>query len=85
MERSDFDMLFQQGSPLAYKFLQSLSRTLVGQMRRADQAGARLALVLGADELASGQVSVKFLRDEREQQTVALERAVEMMRAAAPA
>ena len=42
------------------------------QFKRADQSGARLALVLGEEEVASGEVGVKFLREDREQQQVAL-------------
>ncbi len=41
------------------------------QFRRADRSGARVALVLGDDEVAQGTVSVKFLREERPQATVA--------------
>ncbi|MBI2379759.1 MAG: histidine--tRNA ligase [Gammaproteobacteria bacterium] len=42
------------------------------QMKRADASGARLALVLGEDELATGRIAIKFLREERAQETVAL-------------
>ncbi|MGM0982641.1 MAG: histidine--tRNA ligase [Pseudomonadota bacterium] len=38
------------------------------RMKKADRSGARLALLLGEDELAEGSVTLKFLRDEREQQ-----------------
>lgn len=42
------------------------------QFKRADASGAAVALIIGADELASGQVSVKWLRqqegDDRPQQ-----------------
>lgn len=37
--------------------------SMKSQFRRADASGARFALIFGADELASGQVSVKPLRD----------------------
>jgi histidyl-tRNA synthetase len=40
------------------------------QFKRADKSGAKIALILGENELASGTVGVKFLREEREQQTV---------------
>lgn len=40
------------------------------QFKRADKSGARLALILGADELTSQTVSVKFLREERSQQSL---------------
>jgi histidyl-tRNA synthetase len=44
------------------------------QLKRADRSGARLALLLGPDELARGAVSVKDLRGGAEQATVALDR-----------
>jgi len=37
------------------------------QFKRADKSGARLAFILGDEELAAEQVSVKFLREEKEQ------------------
>ena len=40
------------------------------QMRRADQSGARAALILGEDEVASRTVGVKPLREEGPQVTV---------------
>ena len=43
------------------------------QMKRADKSGAQIALILGEDEIASGQVTVKYLRGQHEQQSVALE------------
>ena len=43
------------------------------QFKRADASGARFALILGADELAGGEVSVKPLRGAGgEQQRMAL-------------
>jgi histidyl-tRNA synthetase len=43
------------------------------QFKKADRSGARFALVLGEDELAQGVIGVKYLREEREQEQVALE------------
>ncbi len=43
------------------------------QMKRADKSGAQVALILGEDEIAQGQVTVKYLRGQHEQQSVALE------------
>jgi histidyl-tRNA synthetase len=40
------------------------------QLRRADRAGAKLALILGDDELAAGVVTVKYLREDKPQQAV---------------
>ncbi|HEX7047584.1 MAG TPA: histidine--tRNA ligase [Gammaproteobacteria bacterium] len=42
------------------------------QFRRADKSGAAVALVLGEDELAANEITVKFLREEREQQRCAI-------------
>jgi len=40
------------------------------QFKRADKSGARVALVLGDDEVAQGSVGVKYLREDREQETL---------------
>jgi histidyl-tRNA synthetase len=40
------------------------------QMRKADASGARLALIVGEDELQAAAVTVKPLREAREQQRV---------------
>jgi histidyl-tRNA synthetase len=40
------------------------------QMKKADASGARYALLIGADEVAAGAVSVKPLRESGEQKTV---------------
>ncbi|SES67269.1 histidine--tRNA ligase [Thalassotalea agarivorans] len=42
------------------------------QMKKADRSGAQIALILGEDELANQQITVKYLRGQHEQQTVAL-------------
>lgn len=41
------------------------------QFKRADRSGARLAVVIGEDEAARQQVTVKYLREERVQESVA--------------
>jgi histidyl-tRNA synthetase len=41
------------------------------QIKRADKSGARIALILGEDEVASGTVGVKYLREDRPQKIVA--------------
>ncbi len=40
------------------------------QLKRADDVGARFALILGETEIQSHQVSIKFLREAREQITL---------------
>lgn len=44
--------------------------SLKNQIKRADKSGALVALILGGDELVRGQISVKYLRRQQEQQTV---------------
>lgn len=43
------------------------------QFKRADKSGARFAVLLGADELAAGAVTVKPLRDDGAQQQIGRE------------
>jgi histidyl-tRNA synthetase len=44
--------------------------SLKSQMKRADKSQAQLALILGEDEMASSQITIKFLRTNQEQQTI---------------
>jgi histidyl-tRNA synthetase len=41
--------------------------TFKNQFKKADKSGAQLALIIGAEELQKKVISVKFLRDNREQ------------------
>ena len=50
------------------------------QIKRADQSGARWAVLLGPEELARGTVTVKPLRGEGEQISVSPEAALEWLR-----
>lgn len=43
------------------------SGSFKSQFKRADRSGAGLALILGEDEVREKKISVKFLREEREQ------------------
>ncbi|KGP62307.1 histidinol dehydrogenase [Legionella norrlandica] len=42
------------------------------QFKKADKSGARLALILGEDEIAKECVSIKDLRDEKEQMSISM-------------
>jgi len=42
------------------------------QFKKADKSGARLALVIGEDELANATITIKFLREARVQETILL-------------
>lgn len=50
------------------------------QMKRADKSGARVALILGDDEMASERVGLKFLREAREQQQLDQARIAEVLK-----
>ncbi|MGH8590871.1 MAG: His/Gly/Thr/Pro-type tRNA ligase C-terminal domain-containing protein, partial [Gammaproteobacteria bacterium] len=41
------------------------------QFRRADKSGARIAVILGADEVRQGVVGVKLMYETSEQESVA--------------
>jgi histidyl-tRNA synthetase len=40
------------------------------QMKKADKSGAVIALILGENEIAENTVTVKFLREQKQQQTI---------------
>jgi histidyl-tRNA synthetase len=46
-------------------------RSIKAQLRQADRSGARYAVIIGAEELSAGVVTVRPLRSDGEQQTVA--------------
>jgi histidyl-tRNA synthetase len=49
------------------------------QIKKADKSGAALAIILGEDELSSNTVQVKFLRQERPQETVDQQNLIEFL------
>ncbi len=40
------------------------------QLKKADKSGAKIALIIGEDEVKNNQVTVKWLREHKEQQSV---------------
>lgn len=46
------------------------------QLKKADKSGADIALILGEDEANVGKVTIKFLRDDIEQQTLPFDDAI---------
>jgi histidyl-tRNA synthetase len=42
------------------------------QMKKADRSGASLAFIFAEDEKARGEINVKWLREQREQMTIAV-------------
>ncbi len=49
------------------------------QFKKADKSGAPLALILGDEEVTQGAMGVKFLREEREQQSLPQPVAIEFL------
>jgi len=58
-------------------------RSMKAQFKAADRSGARWVLIVGPDEAASGTVSLRPLRGEGDQQTVAVGEVIEAVRRAA--
>jgi histidyl-tRNA synthetase len=73
--------------PYALKTVESLRSQLEGcvivshlgggsfknQMKKADKSGAKIALIIGDDEVASQSLTVKYLREDKQQQHYTLE------------
>jgi histidyl-tRNA synthetase len=51
------------------------------QMKKADKSGAAIALIIGEDEMASEQLTVKYLRDSKVQATVTITQCITMIKA----
>jgi len=49
------------------------------QLKRADKSDAPIALILGEDELVQGVVTVKYLREQKEQVTLTLEQVTSLL------
>lgn len=50
------------------------------QFKKADKSGADYALILGDDEVANNEISIKFLRKDVEQRTVTLAELIELIK-----
>lgn len=53
--------------------------SMKSQFKKADKSGAKLALIIGEDEINNGCISIKFLREEREQLSVPMEDLVNIL------
>ena len=49
------------------------------QVKRADKVGAKIALILGEAELANGEVGIKYLREQGDQQTLTLDQLIQLL------
>ena len=50
--------------------------SIKSQMKKADKSGANIALILGEDELEKNEITVKFLREKKEQEVIALDEVI---------
>jgi histidyl-tRNA synthetase len=57
---------------------------LKNQFKRADASGARWALVLGAEEVAAGKATVKWLREQQPQAMLGLDELRQLLTTATP-
>ena len=53
--------------------------SLKNQMKKADKSGAIVALIVGEDEVAEGNLTVKFLREDRSQVSVSVDELIELL------
>ena len=60
----------RDGLPTEKVILHCGEGSLKSQFKKADKIGARLAIILGEDEVEKNQVSIKFLREKSDQQRV---------------
>jgi histidyl-tRNA synthetase len=56
------------------------STGMKGQLKRANRNGTRIALIIGDDERVRGTVSVRFLRENREQNAIAQDELVQFLK-----
>ena len=54
--------------------------SLKSQMKKADKSGATIALILAEDELKNAQVTVKYLREKKEQASVSFDGLAEFIK-----
>jgi histidyl-tRNA synthetase len=53
--------------------------SMKSQFKKADKSGADIALVIGEDELDSGNAAVKYLREDKPQQHMSEEELINLL------
>ena len=76
------EQALSKGLPLAEQWRNEISGlklqvncgggSIKSQMKKADKSGAGLAFILGDDELEKNVITVKFLREKKEQEVIGL-------------
>lgn len=54
--------------------------SMKSQMKKADKSGAKIALILAEDELKSAQVTVKYLREKKEQASISFDQLADFLK-----
>ena len=87
---TDNETTFQTGLKLATALRAQLSTlrlvmhcgggSLKNQFKKADKSGAQLALILGEEEQKNKAITIKFLRENRPQETIAQDQLIDYIR-----
>jgi len=54
--------------------------SIKSQMKKADKSGAYIGLILGEDELENNGLTVKFLRDKKEQKSIGFDEIINLLK-----
>lgn len=54
--------------------------SIKSQMKKADKSGAEMAFILGDDELDNNSITVKFLREKKEQEVIELDNVTDFIK-----
>lgn len=68
-----------QGAPAICMVQHAGGGSFKSQFKKADKSGARLALILGDDEVAAGTIGIKYLREDEAQITIAQSELIEFL------
>jgi len=84
------EQALSKGLPLAEQWRNEISGlklqvncgggSIKSQMKKADKSGAGLAFILGDDELEKNVITVKFLREKKEQEVIKLSQITDYLR-----
>ena len=76
------DAALSKGIPLSEKWRNEFTElklqvncgggSIKSQMKKADKSGANIAFILGEDEIEKNEITVKFLREKKEQEVIGL-------------
>lgn len=87
---SDSETAFQKGLEVAEHLRREIPEIRIlqhcgggsfkNQFKKADKSGAQLALIIGESELQANAISVKSLREERQQESVGIDKLADYMR-----